>query len=121
MNIVLWILQVLLAVHTAIGAVWKFKNTEQAVPSLQVIPHGVWLSLSVTDLLGSAALLLPALYKQWGILAPIAATWIAAEMLLFSALHLRSNESDNSPVVYWMCVAAVCAVIAYGRFVLKPL
>lgn len=120
MNIVLWILQALLAAHTAIGAVWKFKNTEQAVPSLQVIPHGVWLSLSVVDLLCSVALLLPAVHKPFGFLAPLAAIWIVAEMLMFSGLHLRSGDSDNSPVVYWMVVAAVSAFIAYGRFSLAP-
>jgi len=30
MNILLWTFQVLLALHTAIGAVWKFSNSEQA-------------------------------------------------------------------------------------------
>ena len=43
-NVVLWILQVLLALHTAMGAVWKFSNSEQTVPSLQAIPHGAWLA-----------------------------------------------------------------------------
>ena len=51
MNILLWVLQILLALHTAIGAVWKFFNSEQTVPSLKAIPHGVWLSLSVIEIL----------------------------------------------------------------------
>ena len=61
MNILLWVLQILLALHTAIGAVWKFFNSEQTVPSLKAIPHGVWLSLSVIEILCSLALVLPAL------------------------------------------------------------
>lgn len=120
MNIVLWVLQVLLALHTAMGAVWKFSNSEQAVPSLGAIPHGMWQTLSVLELLCSVGLLIPAVASSLGILAPIAATCIAAEMLIFCGLHLRSGDTEYSPVVYWLVVAAVCAFVAYGRFVLKP-
>ena len=47
MNILLWILQILLALHTTMGAVWKFSNSEQTVHSLSAIPHGVWLTMSL--------------------------------------------------------------------------
>lgn len=121
MNILLWVLQILLALHTVIGAVWKFSNPEQTVPSLKAIPHGVWLGMSVFELLCSVALILPAFNRRLGFLVPIAAAGIAAEMLIFSGLHLNSGETDNSPMFYWLVVAAFCAFIAYGRSVLKPL
>lgn len=120
MNIALWVLQILLALHTAIGAVWKFSNSEQAVPSLQAIPHGVWLALIGFELLCSVGLILPAFYKPLAILAPIAAAGVAAEMLLFSGVHINSGDANHSPMVYWLVVAAVCAFIAYGRFMLRP-
>jgi len=120
MNILLWVLQILLALHTVIGAVWKFSNSEQTVPSLNAIPHGVWLAMSVLELLCSLGLVLPALNKSLAILAPIAALCIAAEMLLFSGLHVHSGDSKYGPMVYWLSVAALGALIAYGRFVLKP-
>lgn len=121
MNIFLWILQVLLALHTAIGAAWKFSNSEQTIPSLQAIPHGVWLSLSIFELLCTVGLVLPAFYKPLAILVPVAALGIAAEMLVFSGLHLQSGEVKHGPMIYWLVVAAVCAFIAYGRLVLNPL
>jgi DoxX-like family len=121
MNILLWVLQALLALHTVIGAVWKFSNSQQAVPSLNVIPHGVWLAMSVVELLCSVGLILPALYKPLAILAPVAAGCIAAEMLIFCGLHLRSGDSNYGPMIYWLVVAAVCAFIVYGRLALKPL
>ena len=120
MNILLWALQILLALHTATGAWWKFSNTQQAVPSLGAIPHGVWLGLSVVDLFAAVCLILPAFSRSLGVLAPIAAVYVAAEMLLFCAVHLNSGETNHSPVVYWLVVAAVCGFIAYGRFVLRP-
>lgn len=121
MNILLWILQILLALHTAVGAVWKFSNPEQSVPSLKAIPHSVWLAMSVVELFCSLGLILPAFNKSAGILAPVAAACVAAEMLLFCGVHIYSGDANNNPMIYWLVVAAVCAFIAYGRFVLKPL
>ena len=121
MNILLWVLQVFLALHTAIGAVWKFSHSaEQTMPSLKAIPHGVWLSMSVFELLCSLCLILPAFNKPLAILAPIAAACIAAEMLLFSGLHIYSSGSNYGPLIYWLVVAAICAFIAYGKVVPKP-
>jgi peptidoglycan/LPS O-acetylase OafA/YrhL len=121
MNIFLWILQILLAVHTAIGAVWKFSNSEQTVPSLKAIPHGVWLAMIGVELLCSLGLILPAFKKSAAILAPVAAVCIGAEMLLFCGFHIYSGEANYGPIIYWLVVAAICAFIAYGRLVLKRL
>lgn len=121
MNVFLWILQILLALHTAIGAVWKFSNTAgQTMPSLGAIPQGVWLSMSVIELLCVLALILPVFHKPPGTLAPVAALCIAGEMLVFTGFHLYSGEANYGPIIYWLAVAAICAFIAYGRFVLKP-
>jgi uncharacterized membrane protein len=120
MNIFLWSLQGLIALHTALGAVWKFSNSEQAVPSLKAIPHRAWLGLSAIELLCSLGLILPAFNQALAILAPIAAGVIAAEMLLFSALHLYSGHAERGPLIYWFVVAALCAFLAFGRLVLQP-
>src|SRR6478735_12140797 len=108
MNIFLWILQVLLAVHTVMGAVWKFSNSEQAVPSLSAIPPGVWLALSGFEVLCALGLLLPALSKSLGSLAAFAALGIAAEMLVFCGLHLFSGNAEHGQMIYWLVVAAIC-------------
>src|SRR5438046_6315141 len=120
MNTLLWVLQILLALHTVMGALWKFSNSEQTVPSLKAIPHGAWLAISVFELLCALGLILPAFNKAPAILVPIAAACIAAEMLLFSGLHLYSGDANYGPMIYWLVVGAVCAFIAYGRFARKP-
>jgi DoxX-like protein len=120
MNVVLWVLQALLALHTLVGAVWKFSNSEQSVPSLSALPHGVWLALSVFELLCSVGLILPAFYKPLALLVPLAAACIAAEMLIFCGLHLRSGDANHGQMIYWLVVAALCAFIGYGRLALKP-
>ena len=121
MNILLWVLQILLALHTAIGAVWKFSNPAQTMPSLSAIPAGVWLGMSVVELLCAAGLVLPIFYKPLAFLIPLAAILIAAEMLLFCGLHIASGDESYGPLIYWLVVAAVCAFIAYGRLALNPL
>jgi DoxX-like family len=121
MNIFSWVLQILLALHTVIGAVWKFsKSAEQTMPSLKSIPNSVWMGMSVLELLCALALILPLFSKPLAFLAPIGAICIAAEMLLFSGVHLSAGEASYGPIIYWLVVAAICAFIAYGRFVLKP-
>jgi hypothetical protein len=119
MNILLWVLQVLLALHTAVGAVWKFSNSEQAVPSLKAIPHGVWQAMSVVELLCSLGLILAAFHKRLAILVPLAASCIAVEMLFFSGLHIYSGDADYGPMIYWLVVAVISSFIAYCRLVLK--
>jgi uncharacterized membrane protein YphA (DoxX/SURF4 family) len=121
MNILLWVLQALLALHTVAGAVWKFSNSEQTVHSLQAIPHGMWLAMGVIELLCALCLILPALNKRLANLAPVAATCIAAEMLLFCGLDIFSGNPDYGHIIYWLVVAVVSAFITYGRFVLKPI
>lgn len=121
MNALLWVLQVLLALHTAAGAVWKFFNPVQTVPSLQLMPNGVWQGLGVLELFLGLALVLPALYRPAALLAPLAALCIAAVMLLYCALHLYSGDPNHGQMIYWLVVASVCAFVAYGRLALKPL
>src|SRR4051794_39784576 len=101
MNVLLWIFQILLALHTAIGAVWKFShNPEQTMPSLKAIPNGVWLAMSAIEILCSLCLIVPALNKSLAILVPIAALCIAAEMLLFCGVHLYSGNANLGPMAY---------------------
>ncbi|MFC6631675.1 DoxX family protein [Microbulbifer taiwanensis] len=114
MNIFLWVLQIILALHTAMGGIWKFSNSEQAVPSLSAIPHGAWMAMGVFELVLSLCLVLPAFWL------PIAAACIAVEMLVFCGLHIASGDTNYGPMIYWLVVAAICTFIVYGRLALKP-
>lgn len=115
MNIFLWILRVVLALHTAIGAIWKFSHSaEQTMISLSAIPRGVWLGMGVFELLCALGLVLPAVSKPLAMLTPIAAACIATEMFAFVIIHFRSGDSSYGPVVYWLVVAALCAGIIKG-------
>ena len=120
MNVFLSSLQVLLALHTAVGAIWKSSNSERTMPSLGAIPHPIWSAMVVLELLCAVALVVPLFERRSAVLAPIAAGIVAAEMLAFASVHLASGSSALGPVIYWLVVAAIAAFIVYGRLVLRP-
>lgn len=121
MKAFLWILQIGLAIHTAMGAVWKFLNPEQAALTLGALPQAAWLGLSVIELILVVCLVVPIFKKSLGHLAVIGAAGVAIEMLLFSGIHLASGSAVYAPIYYWMTVALVAGFIAYGRNTLKPI
>lgn len=117
MNIILWVLQGLLALHTLVGAVWKFsKSAEQTMPSLAAIPQPIWMAMAVLEIICAVLLILPALNFSFGNLAAVGALIIAVEMVAFCALHIASgNVANVGPMIYWLVVAALCGFVAYGR------
>lgn len=120
MNVFMWTVQIVLALHTAVGAIWKSSNSEQTIQSLAAIPHGVWLGLGVMEFICAIALVVPLFEKRAAIVAPIAAGLVGSEMLYLSGVHLASGSTNIGPVIYWLVVAVVCAFIVYGRLVLEP-
>ncbi len=119
MNALLWTLQILLALHTAVGAVWKWKSPPGTMPSLAAIPESIWLGMSDAELTCAVALLLPVARNASA--APIAAVFIVAEMVAFVAVHLASGSTNPGPLFYWGIVAALAAFVVYGRLVLRPI
>ena len=121
MNLALWCLQIVLALHTAMGAVWKIGNPETKVPSLSAIPHPVWAALIGVELLVAAVLLLPLWQGTAGSLAPVAALVIAAEMAAFILVHMASGKGDAGQPIYWGVVLFLCLLLAAGRLWIAPL
>ncbi|MBX7097058.1 MAG: DoxX family protein [Myxococcaceae bacterium] len=116
MNALLWVFQILLALHTLMGAVWKVTNSEQSVPSLSALPHAAWLALIGVEVLCAVGLVLPALVKPLAKFALVAAAALVVEMLLFSVLHLASGSTQHGEMIYWLVVAGFAGFIAVGRW-----
>lgn len=121
MNVTLWVLQGLLALHTLMGAIWKFSHSPRdTMPSLEAIPSGAWLAMSFVEILCALALVVPAFQRRLASLVPVAAAFLVAEMLLYSGLHLASGHRDFGPVAYWLVMAALAAVVGLGRRAVRP-
>ncbi len=120
MEVFLKVVQILLALHTAMGAAWKFTTPVTAVPSLVALTQGGWVGLGVVELFLAIALVVPARTRALARAAPLAAGGVAAEMLLFTAVSLASGAAHAAEIGYWLVVAAVCGLVAWGRAARTP-
>lgn len=111
----LWTIQIMLALHTLMGAFWKFSHSVDAVPSLRAIPNRVWRVLGVVEIVLALILLVPVLNDSLARLAAAGALGIALEMLAFSVIHLRSGAKQHGQMIYWLVVATLAVFIAVTR------
>jgi hypothetical protein len=122
MNILLWVLQVVLAFLCISGGVFqifKIDDLKKGVAAMRALPRGLWAFLGTFGCVGGLGLILPAALGILPGLTAVAAAAVAAQSLFISALYLRYG--DRSPLPYSATMAALAAFIAVGRFVLSPL
>lgn len=116
MNIIVWLVQILLALHTGAGAIWKLMNPSALVPMFPQIYPSAWLIISVVELIVAAMLLLPLVHKPGARYVSVAAGFVFLEMLTYSGLYFVSTFGMNmGPLYYWLSVALVAGVLAYIR------
>jgi hypothetical protein len=123
MNILLWTLQILLAL-----AFLLFGGTKIAVSRDKLRERMAWVDhfstpmvrfIGVMETLGALGLLLPAATDIASILTPLAATGIGTIMIGAMVTHTRLRE--YSGIVVNLALLAIAAVIAWGRFGPYPL
>ena len=114
MNILLWILQVLLAAWNIIGGVYTFSNYENLKSTwASDIPKAIWIALCVLQILLALCLVLPGALGIVPKLTPIAAVFLAANALLGCALFA---QYAGFPGMLWgVLPALLVAFVAYGR------
>lgn len=116
MTYLLWVLQALLAFHTATGAIWKFSATAaETMPALGFISTPVWMAMALIELVVAVLLILPVIKINFARYVYKAALFIVAEMLFYTGAYVMSGETAIGPVAYWLTVAIVAGTIAYGR------
>jgi uncharacterized membrane protein YphA (DoxX/SURF4 family) len=123
MDIVLWILQVILALFfVAAGyqhGVAYEKSRQGAMAWLNALSIGQARTIAVLESLGGLGLVLPAATGVLSWLTPTAAALLALLMGFAIVFHARRAETRNIAFTAFWGVLAL--VIAYGRFVLEPL
>ena len=124
MNIVLWILQILLALqfvfHAYIfGVQYGQTRTRPGMAWMAQVPGGLRYLISICEVLGGIGLILPALTGILPWLTPLAAALLALLMLLAAGFHLPRREYPN--IVFNLILFLMAAFVAYGRFVIAPL
>ena len=102
MNILLWILQVALALFCLAGGAYKlFQFDELAkVPATAALPRAGWGAIGVLEMLCAVLLIVPVAVKWMPILTPLAAAVLAVEALALSVEQraVFASTGSNQPV-----------------------
>jgi hypothetical protein len=116
MNILLWILQILLALLFVFAGVTKF--IFPAPPELG-FPGWFLKFIGLCELLGGLGLVLPGLFRRQQFLTPLAAIGLTIIMIgaVAFSVKLFGVKSAISPLV----IGLICAFIAYARWKVRPL
>ncbi len=121
MNILLWILQVMLAWLSIAGGffqIFKIEDLQRTVAAMRELPTSLWAVFGAIGILAGLGLILPgAINVQPGI-TPYAAAIMAVESIIIAGLYIYFG--DKAPLPFVIVMAVLGAFIAYGRFVLKP-
>src|SRR5882672_2357465 len=101
MNILLWVLQIALALLCIAGGtfqIFKIEELQKNVASMRALPRGLWAFLGAFGCLAELGLILPGATNVLPVLTPIAAAAVVAQSLLISAFYLYYK--DFSPLPY---------------------
>ena len=118
MSIVLWILQILLAVVFLLaGAVKAFQSYDTLAARMPWVedyaPNTVRI-IGALEILGAIGLILPGLLGMMPILTPVAAVGLAVLMVLAVIRHIGREERGQ--VIFTGALLVLLLIVAWGRF-----
>jgi uncharacterized membrane protein YphA (DoxX/SURF4 family) len=120
MNVLLWVLQVALAVLYVAGGVYKVFKFDELANYMRALSRGGWRALGVLEMLGGILLVVPAATKWMPVLTPFAAAVLALETLALAALYARYSLklAATNPMVWAVVMGVLAAFVSYGRYTL---
>src|SRR5437762_1530533 len=123
MNVLLWVLQVALALLYLAGGAYKVFKFDELANSLRALSRGGWRALGLLEMLGAVLLIVPAAANWMPVLTPLAAAALALETLALAGLYARYSlkVAATNPMVWAVVMGLLAAFVAYGRYALKPL
>ncbi|MFI6317888.1 DoxX family protein [Nonomuraea sp. NPDC050556] len=116
MNVVLWVLQILLALLFLAAGVAKSTmpkdRLQPRLPYVEDFSQGQMRAIGVVELLAAIGLVLPWATGIAPVLTPLAAAGLAVTMVLAAAVHRRRKE----PMTVNLVLLAMTVIVAVGRF-----
>lgn len=123
MSILLWFLQLVLAVVFLLaGAVKVFQSyetLEQRMPWVEDYSPTMVRVIGALEILGALGLILPAALGILPILVPVAAVGLAVIMVLAFLRHMARGE--NGQMGFTAVLFVLLLLVAVGRFLFAPL
>ena len=119
MNILLWIIQVLLALLFLFGGGVKLVLPVAEMTKQLAMPGLFLRFLGVVEVLGGLGLILPGLFRIKTWLTPLAAAGLVIIMIGATVISLRIGPAE--PALFPLVTGLLAAFVAYGRWRLAPL
>ena len=124
MNILLWILQILLALLFLFAGGTKFYYTIEQMramgPPNQILFPGWFIHfIGVCEILGGLGLILPGLFRTKQFLTVLAA--IGLTIIMIGAIVVTVIPLGFGAAIPMVIIGLLCAFVAYGRAKLRPL
>lgn len=117
LNLILWIIQGLLAVMFVMAGVMKafqYERAKTTLPWVKDVSKGLVTFIGISELLGGVGLVLPMLTGILPWLTPLAAAGLAVVMVLGAIFHAQRGEF---PVIAFNVILVALAVfVAYARW-----
>ncbi len=125
MNVLLWILQIALALLCLAGGAYKIVSFNElaGMQATAGLSRAGWGLLGAIEIACGMLLIIPAALRWRPALTPVAAAVLAAESMALAALYASHSLqiAATHPLVWVLVMAALALFVAYGRFVLRPL
>ncbi|GJQ20279.1 MAG: hypothetical protein HBSIN02_06340 [Bacteroidia bacterium] len=122
-NVALWILQVFLALaYLNAGYMKTFLSVDEIAPTIfwaPSVPEALLRFIGISELLGGAGLILPALLRIQPQLTTLAAAGLTVIMILADGFHIARGEFFVLPMTGLFTLALAC--VTYGRWKLYPI
>ena len=123
MNILLWIIQILLALLFLFAGSTKFYYTIEQMramgPPNQILFPGWFIHfIGVCEILGALGLVLPGLLRIKPSLTALAA--IGLTIIMIGAVVVTAMSAGIGPAIGNVVICLLCAFVVYGRTKLRP-
>ena len=119
MNIMLWVLQGLLALaFLAHGWILLFPSPEM-LAGMSSLPRPFWIFLGVAEVLAAVGLSLPGITRILPWLVPCAAAGVMVVMISATIFHVARSEVSGAVVTAILFIMA--SFVAYMRWKVRPI
>jgi uncharacterized membrane protein YphA (DoxX/SURF4 family) len=123
MDIVLWVVQVVLAFGVIAAGFTHATQRDRPRPGMQwmqAVPARLLTAIGGLEVASGIGLIAPAATRILPVLTPIAAIALVVLMALAAGFHLR-RPGETSNVATNLVLGLVALFVAYGRLVLVPI
>ena len=118
MNVLLWVLQIVVAFLYISGGAYKVFKVETLGGHFRGLPSNVWRALGVIELVGGVLVVVPAKVSGVPMLTALAAAVLAVESFALAAAYARKSVKlvAANPFGWCATMALLAALVAFGRY-----